>query len=58
MNRRFDVIKGPFTRSDSWFQKLEAGVQTVQFQGFVFVVRLSEGRFVVCPHDPILRTDK
>ena len=35
--------KGSFTRSDSWFRKLEAGVQTFRFQGSVFVVRMSEG---------------
>ena len=31
-------------RIDSWFRKLEAGAQTVSFQGSVFVVRMSEGR--------------
>ena len=31
-----------FQGSDFWFQKLEAGVQTVRFQGSVFVVKMSE----------------
>ena len=32
-----------FKDADSWFQKLETGIQTARFQGSVFVVRMSEG---------------
>ena len=47
-----------FQGSNSWFRKLEAGVQMVRFQGSVFAVRLSEFLFVVCSHNPIFRTNK
>ena len=47
-----------FQGSDFWFQKLEAGVQTVRFQSSLFVVRMSEGHFVLCSHDPFFRTNK
>ena len=47
--KMFRLHKGQFTRSDYWFRRLEAGVQTVQFQGSVFVVRMSEGH-LYCVH--------
>ena len=56
------VIKGPFTRSvfkDPIFgsKKLEAGVQTVQFQGSLFCGENVGRSFEVCSHDPFFRTN-
>ena len=48
----------PFLRIRFLVQKLEAGVQTVLFQGSVFVVRNVRRSFVVCSHDPFFRTNK